>query len=233
MSNYLHKPVIQILGDNFWNNNTTVCFYTSKKLTKLPALWQDHVVEKYSPFSNFHQIEIGGDQVGDTFDVKIPTMPTIEHYFQAFKFIYAADTDKRYRKYIDYIAITNTANKAMALGNQKKTFRVTNVALYPTYKLTGNEIIDKYDNLQIDPNWDERRIIIMEKLVYLKFKNSGSLRNLLLETGDKPIVEFTNRDAFWGSGIDQKGFNILGQILVKVRDTFRKKMERKLEKDTQ
>ena len=75
----------------------------------------------------------------------------------------------------------------------------------------------------MDPEWESRKDYIMERLVYLKFKYTPVLQTLLLETGDKPIVEFTNRDGYWGSGPTHEGANMLGQILVRVRSILKAK----------
>jgi len=42
-----------------------------------------------------------------------------------------------------------------------------------------------------------------------------------LETGDKPIVEENAGDSYWGNGPDGSGKNMLGKIIVEVRETLK------------
>lgn len=62
---------------------------------------------------------------------------------------------------------------------------------------------------------------IMYMVVKEKFKQNGYLRKRLLETGDEQI-EFCNtwRDTYWGV-CGGYGKNILGKILMQVRDELR------------
>lgn len=81
--------------------------------------------------------------------------------------------------------------------------------------------------------WDEHK----EKIVYdgnwAKFTQNKKLREMLLETGDKILVEASPYDTIWGIGISQddpdrffeekwKGQNLLGKCLTKVREDIRK-----------
>ena len=49
----------------------------------------------------------------------------------------------------------------------------------------------------------------------------GTLRDVLLGTGDEEIVEDSPTDGYWGCGADGKGRNRLGEILMEVRATLR------------
>jgi predicted NAD-dependent protein-ADP-ribosyltransferase YbiA (DUF1768 family) len=44
---------------------------------------------------------------------------------------------------------------------------------------------------------------------------------MLLETGNKTLVEHTTRDKYWGDGGDGKGKNMLGKMLMIIRDELR------------
>jgi ribA/ribD-fused uncharacterized protein len=46
---------------------------------------------------------------------------------------------------------------------------------------------------------------------------AGKARALLLATGDRPLVETSPFDAYWGCGRSGKGKNRLGQLLMQVR----------------
>jgi ribA/ribD-fused uncharacterized protein len=55
-----------------------------------------------------------------------------------------------------------------------------------------------------------------------KFTRYPELGEILLSTGNAMIVEHTRNDKYWGDGGDggtgEKGKNMLGKLLVKVRD---------------
>jgi N-glycosidase YbiA len=51
-----------------------------------------------------------------------------------------------------------------------------------------------------------------------KFTQHAALRDILVGTGDAAIVEHTTRDRYWGDGGDGTGTNMLGRLLMRVRD---------------
>lgn len=70
--------------------------------------------------------------------------------------------------------------------------------------------------LDLRDDWNTVRIPIMEDLVRKKFSNIH-LAGLLLQTGDKEIIEINSwNDTFWGQ-CNGKGSNHLGKILMKIR----------------
>jgi ribA/ribD-fused uncharacterized protein len=62
---------------------------------------------------------------------------------------------------------------------------------------------------------------IMREAVLAKFEQHANLRAVLLSTEDTEIVEKTTRDYYWGCGTDGTGKNMLGVILMEVRDKLR------------
>lgn len=48
------------------------------------------------------------------------------------------------------------------------------------------------------------------------------LTRLLLATGDAKLVEHTEQDDYWGDGGDGSGKNMLGRILMEVREELRR-----------
>ena len=66
------------------------------------------------------------------------------------------------------------------------------------------------------PHWDDKKIGIMRELVRKKFEHK-KLRQLLLQTDDRPLIESNNwGDTFWGI-CKGRGQNNLGKILEEVR----------------
>jgi hypothetical protein len=71
------------------------------------------------------------------------------------------------------------------------------------------------------PDWDEARVEVMRRVVTAKFETHPALRELLLSTGNRPLVESAPGDAFWGVGPDGVGENRLGRLLEELRARFR------------
>lgn len=78
-------------------------------------------------------------------------------------------------------------------------------------------------DLPLRTDWNEARVDVMRKVVTAKFKTHSKLQDILLSTGNRPLVESSPGDAFWGAGPDGSGENRLGKLLEEVRDTLRAK----------
>jgi ribA/ribD-fused uncharacterized protein len=61
----------------------------------------------------------------------------------------------------------------------------------------------------------------MREAVRAKFTQHPELLALLLATGDAHLVEHTANDSYWGDGGDGSGNNMLGRILMQLRDGLR------------
>lgn len=57
----------------------------------------------------------------------------------------------------------------------------------------------------------------MRNALRFKFGMHPTLRQLLLGTGQRELVEHTNNDSYWGDGGDGNGQNMLGKMLMQVR----------------
>ena len=71
-------------------------------------------------------------------------------------------------------------------------------------------------------NWDNKKDNVMYEAVKAKFTQHADLRQLLLDTENARIVKHTENDAYWGDGGDGKGKNMLGKILMRVREELRR-----------
>lgn len=67
-------------------------------------------------------------------------------------------------------------------------------------------------------DWETVKVGIMRHAVLAKFSQYEELRSLLLSTGTATLVEHTENDSFWGDGGDGSGQNMLGKILMEVRE---------------
>ena len=70
-------------------------------------------------------------------------------------------------------------------------------------------------------DWEQVKDEVMRRAVLAKFTQHAELREMLLATGDALLVEHTRNDSYWGDGGDGRGRNMLGQILVSVREELR------------
>lgn len=76
------------------------------------------------------------------------------------------------------------------------------------------------------PDWDEQRIAIMEWCLRVKLAmNRTEFSRFLLATKEKPIVEQSAKDPFWGALVVEEeslnGQNVLGQLLVGLREEIK------------
>lgn len=66
-------------------------------------------------------------------------------------------------------------------------------------------------------DWEQVKDDIMRQAVLKKFETHSDIRQVLLSTGDELIVENAPGDYYWGCGADGSGKNMLGVILMEVR----------------
>jgi N-glycosidase YbiA len=67
------------------------------------------------------------------------------------------------------------------------------------------------------PDWETVKDEVMRRAVQRKFETHADIRAILLNTGDRDIIENAPGDYYWGIGKTGTGKNRLGQILMEVR----------------
>ena len=67
------------------------------------------------------------------------------------------------------------------------------------------------------PDWDQVKRSIMKECCLAKFLQHPNLRQILMDTGSKELIEDSQTDFFWGCGSDGTGQNVLGQVLMEIR----------------
>lgn len=72
--------------------------------------------------------------------------------------------------------------------------------------------------LPLRDDWEKVKDAVMKKAVFEKFSQNKEILKVLLATGKESIVERTTNDYYWGCGKDGSGKNILGKILMEVRE---------------
>lgn len=76
-------------------------------------------------------------------------------------------------------------------------------------------------NLPLREDWEEVKDDVMRKAVYAKFSQNIELKKILLDTDSEYIVENTSNDYYWGCGTNGSGKNMLGIILMEIRDKLK------------
>jgi len=71
--------------------------------------------------------------------------------------------------------------------------------------------------VKIRPNWDNMKDNVMYEALEAKFTQHKKLKELLLSTAEKILIEHTENDSYWGDGGNGKGKNRLGKLLMKLR----------------
>jgi ribA/ribD-fused uncharacterized protein len=92
------------------------------------------------------------------------------------------------------------------------------VRIAETPKMAATLGRDRSFSLRSD--WEDVKDGIMYLAVHTKFTQYGFLKELLINTGNSILVEHTENDRYWGDGGDGSGRNMLGKILMKVRDNL-------------
>ena len=83
-----------------------------------------------------------------------------------------------------------------------------------------------------DSKWSKVCYEIMYKINYEKYFQNTRLKNILLNTGDKMIIEANPRDTRWAIGLSAEddrvldesqwqGENLLGKVLMQIRDELK------------
>lgn len=74
---------------------------------------------------------------------------------------------------------------------------------------------DRRRKLRAD--WEDAKNGVMTRAITAKFDQHRTLRQWLIQTGDRVLVEDSKVDSIWGAGRDGHGQNRLGIILMGVR----------------
>jgi len=70
-------------------------------------------------------------------------------------------------------------------------------------------------------NWKTLRKLLMTRALYTKCMMYPLVKQHLLDTEDKKIIETSAYDHYWGIGRDQRGDNTLGKIWMDIRQKIR------------
>ena len=85
---------------------------------------------------------------------------------------------------------------------------------HEAYKFGQNKELRRKD-------WEDVKEAVMMEVLWAKVHQHEYVRQKLLETGDRELIEDSWRDSFWGWGPDQKGRNVLGKQWMTIREAIR------------
>ncbi len=72
------------------------------------------------------------------------------------------------------------------------------------------------------PNWSKIKVERMKSVLIQKFTQHSDLKEKLIDTKDSILIEESNIDSYWGCGKNGKGKNMLGVLLMEVREELSK-----------
>jgi hypothetical protein len=120
------------------------------------------------------------------------------------------------------------AKKALLFGDDETRNKIM-ATLVPREQKDLGRMVANFDA----EKWDAYKFAIVWQANFLKFSQHADLRERLLNTGDKVLAEASPVDLVWGIGFAAKddealdpskwrGQNLLGEVLMSVRDALRK-----------
>ncbi|HSX28189.1 MAG TPA: NADAR family protein [Candidatus Saccharimonadales bacterium] len=83
--------------------------------------------------------------------------------------------------------------------------------------LLAKEVSNQKYKSAKDPDWNTKKLSVMESILRSKLDQHQEVRNALMKSGDEEIAEDSPIDAFWGRGKDGNGENQLGKLWMKIR----------------
>ena len=118
-------------------------------------------------------------------------------------------------------------SKAMLFGDEATAEQITAADVPKKMKALGRRVSPFDEKI-----WKANREEIVYKGSMAKFSQNEGLRKVLLDTGDKMLVEASPFDRIWGIGMganaagvenpkNWKGQNLLGKALRRARETIR------------
>ena len=120
------------------------------------------------------------------------------------------------------------AEKARLFGDEETLEKIMEATVQGKIKALGREV-KNFDQAE----WDRCKYTIVLTGNFQKFLQNPDLKDFLLRTGDKVLVEASPRDRIWGIGMGKanenaanpaawRGKNLLGFALMEVRDELRR-----------
>jgi ribA/ribD-fused uncharacterized protein len=122
------------------------------------------------------------------------------------------------------------AGKALLFNDKKSYEKIMSSANPVEIKSLGRKVKNFNEDI-----WDSKKFSLVKDGVLLKFSQNEHFKQILLKTGDAVLAEASPYDKIWGIGLSRKtaeilndstkwkGENLLGKILMQVRDELKEK----------
>ncbi len=78
--------------------------------------------------------------------------------------------------------------------------------------------ISDQNESKVYSGWHTEKVGFMEQILKAKAAQHEDVREVLVRTGNRTIVENSPEDGFWGAVPDSKGENMVGKLWMKIRD---------------
>ncbi len=116
-------------------------------------------------------------------------------------------------EYVDVIRKANTSYIAKLLASQRETSG-------QSWMEKVNATIKQYKSLgaKMRTDWDNVKDDIMKDVLRIKFSSDKHCLEVLMNTGDSSLIEGSPYDGYWGWGKDKRGKNMLGKLLMEIRN---------------
>ena len=130
----------------------------------------------------------------------------------------------------------NTSEKAYGVESAHENNR-NDLANEIMRAQTGYDVKQLTKKIYKSPSWKEKKVSVMTDIVREKVRQVQEVKDTLLHSGDRIIVEAVPGDYFWSCGLDKEsaaatdpdhypGNNVLGQIFMKIRSELRDELQK-------
>ena len=161
--------------------------------------------------SNFYEQEIV---------INCYTWPTVEHYFQASKFMWKAkEGDRRYSEYVKKFMKGGEFSLEEHKGQMGKLARKMGGK-------TATKKTKKFEGFDIDPKWDQIKITIMKAALLERVRQHPEVVTILtnVQKNNINLVHYERSGHFWGAKIKKSdngeetivGKNVLGNLYMEL-----------------
>ena len=119
--------------------------------------------------------------------------------------------------------------QAFKFSNSPSLQKIIGEQDYGTDAKEKAEFMEEMRPKDLRPDWEAMRVPAMVYTMAITLRSRPEFAEALLETGEKPIVQISIKDPFWGAQPDPDrivlvGRNALGKILTEMRDELRWRM---------
>ena len=90
---------------------------------------------------------------------------------------------------------------------------------------TPAEAKNRGRRVTVQEGWNDKKRDLMKRILRMKFEQHPGIRQKLIETGSAKLVHKAPWDKYWGDGRDGAGANVMGEVLMELRQEFAATMD--------